>query len=110
MKEFQLSCSFDAFKDTVQTQIEKFEVLQQRQINNIEELQTARQERWDCYREAITNLNHCFMEENNELVRDFTETQATGFQIVGARKSTEAEIKEFRESCKNYISSLNCQQ
>lgn len=74
MKEFQLSCSFDAFKDTVQTQIEKFEALQRQQINNIEELQTS------------------------------------GFQIAGARKSTEAEIKEFRESCKNYISSLNCQQ
>lgn len=104
--EFRLNCSFQEFKTAAELQIEKFSVLRSTGISNSDELQTARQQRRDCYKDTIAALKQCFYEPDNELVRDFARTEIGGFVIAGAKKSLDTEIKEFRESCDKYIQTL----
>ena len=107
MQEYILNGSFDAFKKVLESQKEKFGLLEKKTITNSEELQIIKQERRVCYKETIEQLNGCFREADNELVRDFADTQVNGFQIPGAKKSIDVEIKEFRESCKSYSRALD---
>lgn len=106
MKEYQLSLTFEEFSNRIKVQVEKFAALKNNPINNQEELQQVRQERRDLVKESIEILNGCFCEPDGDLVRSFIETEIGGFNVAGQRKSIQAEIKEFVQSCDQYIQSL----